>query len=181
MIIGRDLLMSCKIDIRFSDNSVAWGSARVPFQDLKSVDPCESTNKQAVTLPMTRMQRCTTAASMPCQAHGRRLLDTKTWNQRMSSWLHAEHKRVFESSIERWVVNDQKLLTVEGIHSHETELHQQSSTFLESMKMEFDRLSRLQAFTPMARPPWHVQRNETSRRMIYDSQHVTTTRAENRM
>ena len=174
MIIGRDLLMSCKIDIRFSDNSITMGSARVPFQTLKSVDPRESTNEPTVIPSMTRARCRAATASSACQVHGRRLLCTKTWNQRMSSWLHAEYKRVFDSSIERWVVNDQKLLTIEGIHSHETELHQPSSTFLESMRMEFKRLSELQVFKPMARPPWHVQRYETSRRMIYDSQHQRT-------
>ena len=175
MIIGRDLLMSCKIDIRFSDNSITWGSARVPFQKLKSIDPYESTNERAVIPPMTQTQRCDAAASMACQTHGRRRLHTKTWNQRMNAWLHAEYKRVFDSSIERWVVDDQKLLTVEGLYSHGTEFHQQSSLFLESMRMEFDRLNRLQVFTPMVRPPWHVQRNETSRRMIFDSQHQSAT------
>ena len=158
MIIGRDLLLFLGIDVRFSNQTVEWGNAIMPFKERDSTvhDAYHISDPTGVAERTDRIKEILEAKYEPanleqvCSAQ-----DQLSMEQRMKlKELLDKYSSLFDGTLGKWKGRDVKLDLKPDSTPYHAKAYPIPKCHIDTLKMEVQRLVELGVLKKVNRSEW---------------------------
>mgnify|MGYP000411856084 FL=1 len=157
-IIGRDLMQFLGIDILFSDQTVKWGNATMPFKD----GDCSTQEAYYVQEPEQLVQASERLKSILDakyeQADVQDICDEQAQlnddEKKKLFELLSRYEDLFDGTLGKWTGTEVKLELVEGATPYHARSFPVPRCHMETLKVEVDRLCELGVLKKVNRSQW---------------------------
>jgi hypothetical protein len=147
MIIGRDLLDDLGFIINFSEHTVTWDEASMPFKDLTDdvLENFHISEPDSIEESMSRVKKILDNSYAPADLHEvarDQTHLTKEQQQKLEDLLH-KYEKLFDGTLGRWTQPDYHLELKPDVKPYHAKAFPVPRVHMETLKKEVKRLCKV--------------------------------------